>query len=440
MNAMVGRCATGVRLEMTMSHTLMLRISRHFPPPAQQINIPESYARLARAHMATAALTATARHHLLLPRPPPLYIHASSRSQGLSTLLRALDLSAPHLCVVDLVRVGTGRALFSAILSASPTSNPVALDLPAFVAALKCRPVNAIVLLRADRFVSAPPHGNVLHVLCNLSNLVGRSIAVFLLAPMPWKVFRARIGHSVAAGMSHCRVPASTKAELLHALRKEGQIVWNSYVDAVVDVVWQSTRQPAEIGNVVNALWEGYQNVYQKDGAVKAFNHLLPRLAAWLKGANTEIHVVPTELIVNKERIRLRAPMLRKNQGFTLQMAALLTAAYLAARNPPKLDLKYFSVERTGRGRKSTTGKGVNVEFNVFPLERWLAIYQAIREHHMSSQQCLETVATLVKMGYVGREGTDVMVESRYRCLVSMQQAEAFAHMAGIQLHYYLHI
>lgn len=186
---------------------------------------------------------------------------------------------------------------------------------------------------------------------------------------------------------------------------------------------------------------------------------------------------MPRNVTIEHELMKRRHASATPHSDLGRSARTLLVAAYLASHNLAAHDMRYFSTERTrrsgargrgrGRGRggpRGGRGRGRGVAVldgaslavcRVFPLERLLAIFCAIRVADDNSGQdmmdesvcmsfstsCLVQISTLVSLNYLSKEGGgDGIAEPKYRCNVSQEQAFNIAKTLDITLQEYMDI
>lgn len=205
--------------------------------------------------------------------------------------------------------------------------------------------------------------------------------------------------------------------------------------------------------------------------AAAAFNEVHTLLAAALRDLYRAEHGVPRDQVLEHGRRRREEAQgegRRAKTGLSKASITMLVAAFLAGRNPPGTDMRYFTAERTRRSRKGRGGgvarrgrvgtghAGVAGNARGFPLERLLAIFEAVRDvddfvgagedaksgtvSAALSTSSLVQISTLGRLDYLSREGGgDPLAEPKYRCNISHEQAAEFARLVGIELGQFLH-
>lgn len=217
------------------------------------------------------------------------------------------------------------------------------------------------------------------------------------------------------------------------------------------------------------AAWRGCKE--PSLAAAAAFNEVHTLLAAALRDLYRAEHGVPRDQVLEhgrRKREEAQGEGRRAKTGLSKASITMLVAAFLAGRNPPAMDTTYFTAERTRRARKGRGGggarrgrvgaghAGVTGNAGGFPLERLLAIFEAVRDvddfvdggedaksgtvSAAISTSSLVQISTLVRLDYLLREGSgDPLAEPKYRCNMSFEQASDFARLVGIELEQFLH-
>lgn len=294
-------------------------------------------------------------------------------------------------------------------------------------------------------------------------------MVVVMVSAVPWTIFRRRLGVGLRVPVCVTFLPyTETEAvEVVMGLIGVEHTLLKGFVSSVVGVLYTSTTDVIELKYVAEVLFGEYLAEYEKcregggNAPVAAFNKVHAKLGVMLRGLYRREYV-SKEVLLERERGRKGREEHIARVGLSRSLVTLLVAAFLAAVNPPAQDTRYFTVERTRRGRgrgrgrgkagkTRTEGKGEKEggeRVKTFPLERLLAIYDAIREEGMGGGEAvsgvistshLVQISTLVSLGYLGREGSDILVEPKFRCNLTPRQAAEFANMAGIELDLYLH-
>lgn len=292
-------------------------------------------------------------------------------------------------------------------------------------------------------------------------------MVVVMVSAVPWAIFRRRLGVGLRVPVCVTFLPYTEReaVEVVMGLMGVEHALLKGFVSSVVGVLYTSTTDVMELKYVVEALFEEYLTEYEKcrqgggNAPVAAFNKVHVRLGVMLRGLYRREYV-SKEVLLERERGRKGREEDIVRVGLSRSLVTMLVAAFLAAVNPPAQDTRYFTVERTRRGRGRGKGKGGKARMEgkgekergergkTFPLERLLAIYEAVREEVKDggegivgavSTGHLVQISTLVSLGYLGREGTDILMEPKFRCNITPRQAAEFANMAGIELDLYLH-
>lgn len=137
----------------------------------------------------------------------------------------------------------------------------------------------------------------------------------------------------------------------------------------------------------------------------------------------------------------------------------LIVSAFLAARNPPKHDMRYFTSERTRRPYKRAKRKKNNSNINInstshsFSVERLMAIFEALREANRDvvdlEENCgcslgtagLVQITNLIRLGYLVCDSSgDPLADRKIKSAVMQPLAEALARSLRIELHHYMHV
>lgn len=328
--------------------------------------------------------------------------------------------------------------------------------------------VSAIVLHRAERLTEGGFSATLTSLLFCLGELVQKDdMIVVIVSAVPWPVFRRRLGVGVRVPVCITFLPytVAEATEVVVGLMDVEHELLKGFVSSVVEVLYTSTTDVMELKYVSEVLFEGYLAEYEKcregggNAPLAAFNKVHARLGVMLRGLYRREYV-SKEVLLERERVRKGREEDMARVGLSKSLVTLLVAAFLAAVNPPAQDVRYFTAERTKRGKGKGKGRGGKAKVEgrgekgrgergkTFPLERMLAIYDAIREENkgmgegvagaISTSHLMQT-STLVSLGYLSKEGGDMLVEPKFRCNVTPKQASGFANMAGIELDLYLH-
>jgi hypothetical protein len=144
----------------------------------------------------------------------------------------------------------------------------------------------------------------------------------------------------------------------------------------------------------------------------------------------------------------------------------LLVAAFLAASNPPKLDLHYFSTQQVRRRKKvrrdaakvnASIAKGSrkwSLSSASLPLNRIIAIFDSIQgvgaemstasgstETSRMSTAAFVNLSSLVTLQLLGRDATgDLISDPKFRCNIDIETASEVADSLGLALREYLHV
>ncbi|CDF40107.1 origin recognition complex subunit 5, ORC5 [Chondrus crispus] len=399
---------------------------------------------------------------------PPLFLSGASSTGKYATLLAALP-TASFLCA-DCVQSHSDRLLFGALTQSTPC------DLPDFLARLNAASTSVLVLRRAERLTTLAFSPHVAAVLLALPALAARpDLHIVFLSRAPWPVFRRALPPADAAA---CARPLALffapygLAEVVDAIvaapPPTDRALHRGFVATVVDALYPSTNDLPELAAVCAALFPKYVAAWHAASTrarapAEAFNAVNPLLAAALRDLYRESHGVSRETVLErgKRRREMEGGEQRKaTYGLSRASVTMVVAAYLAACNPPATDVRYFTAERTRRARKGRGGASVAKRRRrggrAFPLERLLAIYEAIRDvdelleagdkgtagnvSAAVSTATLVQVNTLVKLHYLSREGSgDPISEPRFRCNVAHAQALDFSRLVGIELDQFVH-
>lgn len=423
--------------------------------------------RKAQAQLVQAALKS--------PRAPPIFLHGPPSTAILPTLQNVLSYDT-EVIHIDCVLSHTDRLLFSAILQDRATADP-----SEFVEQLSdsvpSGSLRIFIFERAERLAQADFGSSIVSILFRLPELTGLSnIRSVFISRTPWLTFRNSLPHDTPSPQviffppfnerECCEIVTALYKPRLHAdfvpeSIQKPQECYKSYVKSVVTVLYPATSDVFELQRVSDDLYPQYLSGLMEHGAaIPAFN----RIRDDLKEALHRLYrreLVPRDKQVDDE-LNKRRKQNKAFYGLSRAALTLLVAAFLASRNPPAHDLRYFTSARTrerggkkGRGRPKKSGGGPGPDSlstcRVFALERLLAIFAAIggdplqdgAEECVSnsiSTSCLVHISTLVGLHYIARErGGDALAEPRFRCNISQETATHISNVVGIELHQYLH-
>ncbi|PXF44140.1 Origin recognition complex subunit 5 [Gracilariopsis chorda] len=377
-----------------------------------------------------------------------------------------------HVRHIDCVFNHTDRHLYSAILGERLTADPSLL-----VSRLGGKPYPPTVFLfsRAERLVSSAFSSSALHTILSLPSLVeDKMFRVVLLSRLSWDAFRFNLNLSIPEPLE-VFLPPWTEDEIVESLcssmdfagtehAETAETLYPGYVKAVVGVMYKTTTDIRELSAVCNKLFPDYLQEVREKNHIAAFNLIQHRLAA-------ELHSL------YRRRLRLRdiqgnngnadtsvsLPQAsnagRADEAYESSLSTvartMLIAAFLASRNPPQHDMRFFSSSRTGRSR-SSKAKRNEVQDRAFVLERLLAIFASIAPNVFASERgadspesvsavistsLLVQVSTLVTLGFLSCEtGADLLSEPKYRCNIARDEALKMANSLNIGLDQYLYV
>jgi len=135
----------------------------------------------------------------------------------------------------------------------------------------------------------------------------------------------------------------------------------------------------------------------------------------------------------------------------------LLLSCYLAAKNPPGTDKKYFvaSGRAAKRRRRTTFGQTVDDEAStksrIFPLERILAILEVLLSQcggdvtapsltvNSLATPVLVQLSTLTSMGYLSKQGEN-LTDPKFRANIEDTLADQVAKTVKLELTNFLHV
>lgn len=433
-----------------------------------------------------------------------IFVCGGSSTGKRTIVLRSLVPSVRRI-VVDCVVAHSERLLFSAI-----AGRPVGADIGEFVRELAAPPhggPTAVILLRAERLCSAKgfsPAG--ISAILQLPQLASRpGLSVVLVSRLPWPRFRD------AAGLE-CHPPACVHfppygaGDLVEALRSmyagaggvegvDGRVadeLYPGFVKLVVDLLVTVTTDIRELHNISTQMFPVYlAPLAGKDASetksahlpITLFNTVTAELKGVLQSMYRREFVVRDGAIVSKcavenaQRASVAKSRITPLVGGTVDWDSpaltaegeidadlsrvaryLLLASFLAGRNPPKYDIRYFTAERTRRPSKrarKTAPKALAGQ--AFSLERLLAIFESLREDILegdsssgnANELALSTLSTggqvqianLLRLGFLTSDSSgDPLADPKYRSHVSMPQAETLARGLRVELHQYLHV
>ncbi|CAN8075438.1 unnamed protein product [Agarophyton chilense] len=246
---------------------------------------------------------------------------------------------------------------------------------------------------------------------------------------------------------------------------KLAEKLYPGYVRAVVSVMYKTTTDLHELSVVCNKLFPDYMRVVQEKNPTAAFNQVQTRLALALQSLYqrrlTAKDLKPSGTSSETTDVACDDPNTSaKDAGYESSLStaarAVLVAAFLASRNPPQHDLRFFSSSRTRGRRRSSKSKKQEQQDRSFVLERLLAIFTSIapdsllRERGMDASESVSAfvstsllvqISTLVALGLLSSEaGVDILSEPKYRCNITKDTAFRIADSLNIGLDQYLYV
>lgn len=420
------------------------------------------------------------RAALMSPYSPPLYLHGPSSTAKQATLRAA----APHgasFTVIDCILHHSERLLFSAIPAADDAAAATSTA-PALVAALQHAAPSAlpphrqrvIIFTRAERLASASFPASTLPLLFDLPSLSSRpDLRIVLISRIPFSALRHAHTHPLPTP-STIFFPPLTGDEVLFMLEfdparlpmslpapiaPKAPAYYHGFARSVIDILYPFTNNPHYLQRVIDLLFPEYLSPFA-DPSVQfnplvAFNHVRDKLTHVLKNITPLLpSIAPTTTAATAAA---RHPD-DKTHNLPRTSRILLIAAFLATVVAPTHDTRLFTPERTSR---RTPNQKIAAN-NAVPLERLLAIYNAIRPLNddddgmpnsgdsphdvestavsaVTSTSMLIHMSTLVDLGWLSRDGgSDSLSDPKFRCKLSRHEAGVLATTVGIPLEDFL--
>lgn len=405
------------------------------------------------------------------PYPRAIFVYGSPSVVTPDIIKSALP-EGLHVHDIDCVFNHTDRHLYSAILGERVTADPSLL-----VYRLSCRPDTPTVFLfsRAERLVSSAFSSSALHTILSLPSLVEDTVIhVILLSRLSWDTFRFNLNHSIPEPLD-VFLPPWTEDEIVESLcnrmdfsgtkHEESAVkLYPGYVKAVIGVLYKTTTDIRELSAVCNKLFPTYLHEAHEKNHIAAFNLIQHRLAAELQSLYRR-RLCLQDIKDNDGNKDSSASIPKASNAdkadeayeTSLSTAArtVLIAAFLASRNPPQHDMRFFSSSRTGRSRSSKAKKS-DTQDRTFVLERMLAIFASIAPNGLGSDRAADSsesvstavstsllvqISTLVTLGFLSCEtGADLLSEPKYRCNIAKEEAFRIANSLNIGLDQYLYV
>lgn len=449
------------------------------------------------------------RSLLASPYVGPVFVHGGP-STGKQTVLEASLPKSARVVRVDCVINHNDRLLFSAI-----ACTPLSAEASEFVNYMASEgttdSITVVILLRAERLKTSFST-KALTVLFNIAQLTNRDdLRIVLVSRVTWPNFRDSLALNLPKPMS-VHFPPYTEGELRDALvalytgpkrdccvpRDVADSFYPGFAKLLVSTLSTVISDLGELQNISQDMFPTYLLPLQTEPvangpdraqqSLKLFNTIQAQLRHVLRTTYRREFVVSNQGLVTMAQIP-QTPLDRVSDVFSKSeeysvfvdlsetARCLLVAAFLASRNPPKHDTRYFTVERTRRpasrgtaSKKRPRSSSRTSSFanqQGFSLERLQAIYRAIREdpempeqqeqsgtlgddkdHTDSngSSQVLSTsgqvqISNLLRLNLLTNDGGgDPLSDPKYRCNISISQAEALASAIHVDLHQYLHV
>jgi origin recognition complex subunit 5 len=384
-----------------------------------------------------------------------------------------------------------------------------------------------LVLYHADRLRAQHVSADLLRVLLRLPLLLLRSapdsVRVVFVSRVPWAAFRdARVEDAREPLCVH--FPAYAEDQVMAVVRDMTIAVLPSlvldtdrlanpddlhrlypgFVTYIVQVLYAYTTDVNEIASVCERLYPAYlaplirdptvpiaslcsriegelalaiRTLYSREHAFSAMAQDKALTSRSPEMTDGEQDLVPANDVPPAQRQLTSAPPMVDTMGLSRSSKFLLIAAFLAASNPPKLDLHYFSsqlVRRRKRVRKDSKRhknaiskhyRRASLSAVGLPLNRIIAIFDAIqgvgsdladapaivpdkltnREFETSIKTLMSTAAfvnlsNLVSLQLLDRDGGgDLISDPKFRCNITPETAAAISDSINFQLGEYLH-
>ncbi|KAI0566747.1 origin of replication complex subunit 5 [Gracilaria domingensis] len=405
------------------------------------------------------------------PYPRTIFVHGSSAASNFETIYETLSTTCQAVHIDCVLNYTDGR-LYSAILGET-----VPADSSILISRLNKSHDDSIVYVfsRAERLISSAFSPSAVHTIVSLPSLTANvKVRVILVSRLSWSSFRFHLNHSIPEPVE-IFLPPPTEDETIEDLCKlmdydktanpeMAERLYPGYVKAVVSVMYKTTTDLHELSIVCNKLFPDYMKAVQEKNPTAAFNQIQNRLAVALQSLYRR-RLTSRDLDEDDQSIQTPelvpdfANKSNHHEGYDCSLSTtsrtVLVAAFLASRNPPQHDLRFFSSDRTRR-RRSSKAKRLQQQDRSFVFERLLAIFASIapdsliRERGVdatdSVSACVSTsllvqVSTLVSLGLLSSEtGADILSEPKYRCNITKDAAFRIADSLNIGLDQYLFV
>lgn len=252
------------------------------------------------------------------------------------------------------------------------------------------------------------------------------------------------------------------------------------FATRTVQILFSTSTDIAELARVCDEMYPPYLAPLVADPSTPPA-HLWPRVDAALRGAARRLH--SRELILgggrsseraeeeeealvhdNSDRGAGSAEKDLRGMGLCTVARALLLSVFLAANNPAKMDIHYFSatvvnkrgkrsVRKTAPSSSTSAAARRHRRAPAVPLNRVMSIFDAIqnagndvyqgadaraRASELSSAAFVQ-LGNLVSVALLHREAGGDITEPKFRTSVSLEMAQALAASIAVELSAYLH-
>uniref|UniRef100_A0A7S2Z9C3 Uncharacterized protein n=1 Tax=Rhodosorus marinus TaxID=101924 RepID=A0A7S2Z9C3_9RHOD len=387
-------------------------------------------------------------HAVVVTGPP-----ASGKSAIVSAVVGCIG-SREVLC--DCVSAGSDGVLFGSLIRqlGLRTAHSTNLSATEFVEALSRVKENVVLVIdRAERLKTDRFSPQTLPVLLKINEFVGTDrVRIALITDVRWSRF-VEEDPALPAVFS---VPfrSYNRDEMHKILCRIGPSdeEYSGLCSLVLDVVFGCCRDLREIGKVSERMLPVYLEPL-RDGSVARgdalalYKHLRPHLRTAVQS------------LYRRSQDDLQFDDDQSVQVPDLPFGAkiLLLSCYLAAKNPPGTDKKYFvaSGRAAKRRRRTTFGQTVDDEAStksrIFPLERILAILEVLLSQcggdvtapsltvNSLATPVLVQLSTLTSMGYLSKQGEN-LTDPKFRANIEDTLADQVAKTVKLELTNFLHV